>query len=170
MKKSICILVIVFLTYGKGFASSNNFENLLEVHSVEKLFASPHHTAYQFTGESISKELTVKNNICKALSNECFNYTFLMTKQNKECEHFEEPQNLSTETTFQGGSMIYYRLIDIKKTDNNINLETINENSYTQLDAIELNIKRLKNVNLEEYFFQPIDPNYYRGVGIRLSF
>ncbi len=166
MKKNIYILIIVFLTYGKGFAGSIDSLSILGVDSIEKMFNPYFKTTSSINGKLIINDISLENDLCKNTSCTFMGFTFPMNSESEEhtyCEnHFDSNEGMKT----LGLTTIYYTTIDTYKTTNYL---TYQETEYTYLSPLNLKFKRLQNLNLEEHFSEPLNPAYYKGFGIRLK-
>jgi hypothetical protein len=162
MKKSIYILIVVFLTYGKGFGCSVDFLNILEVDSPEKLHNSCIHKG------SLNEEKFIMNEnyFCKTPSRSCLDYSYLMNSESKEHTNCAKLFYLYKEMKTFGITSKYDTSIDlVNKTSSG----TFVESSSAYAPPLSIKINELQNLNLEEYFSLQIDPTYYRGFGIRIG-
>ncbi len=166
MKNKIYILIIVFLTYGKGFAGSVDFLNILGEDSTEKMFSPNFNTTSATNGKLIINEMSLENNFCENPSRRCLDYTFPMNSKSKDHEHCAKLFLSHEGSKTYGITTIYFTTTDAYKTTNYL---TSQESDYTYLSPINSKFKRLQNLNLEEHFSEPMNPAYYKGFGIRLK-
>jgi len=165
MKKTRYILVIIFLTYGKNFASSTDFSNSIQVDSMEKIYESHANTNSHINENLITNKTMHSNDLCKILSNECSDAKSIVLQESKQCTHypklsylFEEIKTLSITTT-------YYPSIRISEV---VNYKTPEKLSPSYVYPLKSSSKRLQNLNVEEYFSQTVNTSYSKGFGIRI--
>jgi len=171
MKKSIYLLITIFLIYGNGFASSVDFLNTSVAYSIEELFNNDLNTTYLNSENLIANKTYFEHDFCKNPLNDRLDSKFLMNKKNKEFICYSALLSFK-EMESQGISMIYYtQSNNICETPNETNDKIVEVSSFTYLQAVDRNSKRLQNINSQEYFSQPSTPdfNYYRGFGIRFG-
>ncbi len=168
MKKSIYILIIVFLTYGKGFASSVDFLKVFGVNSIEKQFSS-FNTTYPMKAKLIANKISVDNDLCKIRSRSCLDNAYLMNSESKKHTHCAKLFYSYEETKTFGIGSIYDSPTDSFKSSEAINYTTFVASGSAYLSPINLKFKRLQNLNLEDYMSQPINPSYSRGFGVRIG-
>ncbi len=166
MKKPIYILIIVFLTYGKGFAGSDDVFNSDLLDSTEKMFSQHLHVNTSNNGELLLNGINLENDFCENPSERCLDYTFPMNSKSKDHEHCAKLFLSHEGSKTYGITTIYFTTTDAYKTTNYL---TSQESDYTYLSPINSKFKRLQNLNLEEHFSEPMNPAYYKGFGIRLK-
>jgi hypothetical protein len=165
MKKTLYILIIVFLTSGKSFASSFDFSNIIEINSTEKMHKPYSNTTSQINNKLMTNTLFYHNDLCKILSNDCLKTTSIMYSESKECIHHPKLSNslkamepLSITTTYDPSSAIS-KALNYKKS----------ERLYaTHLYPLTSNWKKLQTINIEEYFSESINLSYSKGFGVRI--
>ncbi len=166
MKKSIYILIVVFLTYGIGFASSVDFLNIPGVDSTEKLFNPYIYKSSLNEEKFIMNEISFENYFCKTPSRRCLDNVYPMKSESNEHAHCAELFHLYEEMKTFGISSKLDPSNDLSETTNS---RAFVESSSAYAPSMNLKINKLQNVNLEEYFTLQIDPTYYRGFGIRIE-
>ena len=166
MKKPIYILILVFLTYGKGFAGSDDVFNSDLLDSTEKMF-SPHlHANASNNGELLLNGINLDNDFCVNPSERCLDYSFPMNSKSKDHEHCAKLFLSHEGSKTYGITTIYFITIDAYKT---INSRKFVAADASHLGPINLKFKRLQNLNLDEYFSEPMNPAIIKGFGIRLK-
>tara|TARA_B100000809_G_scaffold266848_1_gene332163 strand:- start:901 stop:1368 length:468 start_codon:yes stop_codon:yes gene_type:complete len=154
MKNGLYILIIVFLTSGKSVASSFDFFNIPEGTSSEKPTSNENHLYFE-------------NVFCHHPLNNCSDYKFLMSKEGITCTM--EPSQRLKEIKIVDVANIYYTSITNWKTLNNLNHKPIKDFNSPYTTLLNLEHMRSQKINLEEHNFQLMDPNYFRGFGIRMK-
>ncbi len=144
MKKSVYILIIVFLTYGKGFANSADFLTVFGVNSVE-------------------------NDLCEIRSRSCFDNTYLIHSESKKHTHCAKLFYSYEEMKTFGMASIYDTPTDSFESNKTTNYIPFVAAGSEYVAPINLKFKRLQNLNLENYMSQPINPSYSKGFGVRLG-
>jgi hypothetical protein len=166
MKKSIYILIVIFLAYGKSFASYADFLNIIGVDSTEKLFGPGIHTSNLNEGKLIVNKIYFENYFCKTPSRRCLDFSYLMNSESEEHTDCAKLFDLYKEMKSFRITKSDYSPLDLVNTTNS--LKSV-ESSSEYAPSLNLKINNLQNVNLEEYFSLLIDPTYYRGFGIRIG-
>ncbi len=168
MKKSVYILIIVFLAYGKSFASSADFLNVFGVNSIENELSS-FDTTSPIKATLIVNEIDVVNDLCEIRSRSCFDNAYLVHTESKKHTHCAKLFYSSEELKTFGMETIYDTPIDSYEVSKTTNYMTYVVSGPEYLSPINSKFKRLQNLNLENYMSQPINPSYTRGFGIRLG-
>jgi len=161
MKKCIYILIIIFLSYGKGFAGSVDFLNTIEVDSMEKLF-SPY---FNKTFPTKEKSKIYENYFCEIPSRTCLHNSYFINSESKRHAHCAKLLFLHEELKAFGISTKNDTSIHHMKTRGYV---TFAESSSAYITPLNLKFRRLQNLNTEEYFSESINPHYSKGFGIRL--
>ncbi len=167
MKKPIYILIIVFLTYGKGFAGSDDVFNSDLLDSTEKMFSQHLHVNTSNNGELLLNGINLENDFCENPSERCLDYTFPMNSKSKDHTNCAKAFSANEGMKTYGITTIYFTSIDAYKTTNTLKFVEAADPSY--LGPINSKFKRLQNVDLDEYFFEPLNPVIIKGFGIRLK-
>ncbi len=172
MKKGIYILIIVFLTYGKSFATSVDLLTGFEINTIEKLFDSYHNSTCQIKEKN---KISFDNDFCKILPNRCSNFKLLMNQEHIACQHCNKLSNSLEKMKPLGISNIYYKpyintTYQIKPKnkmsfDNDFFKFMSNESSNSEFLMYNEDIKckhitKLPN-SLEEMKYLNIANNYY---------
>lgn len=159
-------MLLVFLTYGKGFGGPIDFLNTHGLDSTEKLFSPCIYTSSLNEEEVIISNIYIENYFCKTPSRRCLEYKYLMNSENEEHTHCAKLFNFYKEMKSFGITKVFNSSIDLANTSNS---QTFVESSSAYAPPINIKINELQNINLEEYFSLQIDPTYYRGFGIRIG-
>jgi hypothetical protein len=165
MKKTIYILIIVFLAHEQSFASSFDFSNTIEAHFIEKLHQPHSNTTSQMNAKLVTTNVLYHNDLCKILSNECSKAVSIVYTERTECtQHpklsysFKEMDAMYTTTTYYPPSTIYEAL----------NYKTAERLYAANAYPLTSNWKGLQTIDLEEYFSETINLSYSKGFGVRI--
>ena len=88
-----------------------------------------------------------------------------MNSESKEHTNCAKLLNLYKEMKTFGITSNYYPAIELA---NKTNSQTVVASSSPYAPPIKSLINNLQNVNVDEYFSLQIDPNYFKGFGIRI--
>ncbi len=147
---------------------SNSFEKIktlvMKTLDISNIYYRPYfNTTYQINQKN---KMSFDNDFFKISSNEYQNSKFLMSQELIKCENSTKLSNSLEEMKYLNN---YYPSVSNCETTNCSNHKKFKETQFTYSSAVKLNFRTSQNINLEDQVFQLIDPNYFKGFGIRIK-